>query len=277
MGLEQLAFGFELGAPLVQLAPDLGDRVLDHALPDVVVRRGPDTDVLEVVLDHLAGQRVEVLQVLDLVAEHHDPERRLGVCGEDLERLAADPEVPPRERRVVARVLDRDQLAEQRVAVDHLPLAQRLEVLVVDLGRTQAVDARDAGDDQHVAAGEQRGGGGMAQAVDLLVDRRVLLDVQVLARDVGLGLVIVVVGDEVLDRVAREVRPELVAELCRQRLVVGDHERRLLHRLDRRRHRHRLARPGRSEQRQAALAGGDPGRERLDRRRLIGGRIVGGV
>ena len=45
---------------------------------------------------HLAGQRVEVLQVLDLVAEQHDPERGLGVSGEDLERLAADPEGPAR-------------------------------------------------------------------------------------------------------------------------------------------------------------------------------------
>ena len=30
--------------------------------------------------------------VLDLVAEQHDPVRGLGVGGEDLERLAADPE-----------------------------------------------------------------------------------------------------------------------------------------------------------------------------------------
>jgi hypothetical protein len=29
--------------------------------------------VLEPVLEHLAGHRVEVLQVLDLVAEQHDP------------------------------------------------------------------------------------------------------------------------------------------------------------------------------------------------------------
>ena len=218
-----------------------------------------------------------MLQVLDLVAEHHDPEGGLGVGREDLERLAADPERPARERRVVARVLDRDELPEQPVAVDHLALGQRLQVLVVDLGRAQAVDARHARDDHHVAAGEQRRGGGVAQAVDLLVDRRVLLDVQVLARDVRLGLVVVVVGDEVLDRVAREVRAELVAELRRQRLVVGDHQRRLLHRLDRRRHRHRLARPGRAEQRQRALAGVDPLRQRLDRGRLIGGRAIGGV
>ncbi len=113
VGLEQLALGLELGAALVQLAADLGHRVLDHPLAHVVVRGRPDADVLEVVLDHLAGERVEVLQVLDLVAEQHDPVGGLGVGREDLERLAADPEGPARQRGVVARVLDRDQLAQQ--------------------------------------------------------------------------------------------------------------------------------------------------------------------
>jgi hypothetical protein len=56
------------------------------------VRRRPDRDVLEVVGDELAGQRVEVLQALDLVAEERRPEGRLGVGGEDLERLAAHAE-----------------------------------------------------------------------------------------------------------------------------------------------------------------------------------------
>src|SRR3712207_9180259 len=65
-----------------------------------------------------------------------------------------------------------------------------------------------------------------------LVDRRVLLDVEVLRRDVGLGLVVVVVGDEVLDGVGREVRPELVAQLRRQRLVVRDDQRRALELLE---------------------------------------------
>ncbi len=277
VGLEQLALCLELGAARVQLATDLRHGVLDVALPHVVVRRRPDPDVLEVILDHLAGQRVEVLQVLDLVAEQHDPVGGLGVGREDLERLAAHPECPARERGVVARVLDRDQLPQQRIAVDELTLAQRLQVLVVGLRRTQPVDAGHAGHDQDIPAREQRRRRRVAQAVDLLVDRRVLLDVEVPAGDVRLGLVVVVVGDEVLDRVTREVGPELVAELRRQRLVVGDHERRLLHPLDRRRHRHRLARTGGAEQRRELLAGVHALRQRVDRGRLIGGRTVGGI
>ena len=44
--------------------------------------------------------------------------------------------------------------------------------------------------------------------------------------DVGLGLVVVVVTDEVAHRVVRQEQPELVVELCRQRLVGRDHQRR---------------------------------------------------
>ena len=128
VGLEQLALGLELGAALVELAPDLLDRGLDRPLLDVVVRRRPDRDVLEVVGDELAGERVEVLQALDLVAEERRPERRLGVGREDLERLAAHAERAAPERRVVARVLDRDELAQQLVAVDEVALAQDLHV-----------------------------------------------------------------------------------------------------------------------------------------------------
>ena len=123
---------------------------------------------------------------------------------------------------------------------------------------------------------EQGARGRMAQPVDVVVDRRVLLDVQIRLRYVGLWLVVVVVGDEVLDGVVREELPELVAELRGERLVVSDHERRLLHLLDDPGHRRRLARAGRAEQRLVDVALAHAGGERLDRLRLIAGRPIGG-
>ena len=82
-------------------------------------------------------------------------------------------------------------------------------------------------DDDHVLAADEGAGGGEAEAVDVLVDRRVLLDVDVALRDVGLGLVVVVVADEVVDGVVREEALELLVELGGERLVVGQDERRL--------------------------------------------------
>jgi hypothetical protein len=44
----------------------------------------------------------------------------------------------------------------------------------------------------------------MAHAVDLLVDRGILLDIGVGARDIGFGLVVIVIADEIFDRVVRK-------------------------------------------------------------------------
>ena len=79
----------------------------------------------------------------------------------------------------------------------------------VGLGVADAVDARDRGDDDYVAARQQRERRRVAHAIDLFVDDRVLLDEGVGRRDVRLGLVVVVVADEVVDRVVGEQLLEL--------------------------------------------------------------------
>ena len=66
----------------------------------------------------------------------------------------------------------------------------------------------------------------MAQAVYLVVDSAVLFDIGIGAGDIGLRLVVVVVGDEIFHGVIREKRAELGAELGGQRLIVGQHQRR---------------------------------------------------
>ena len=124
--------------------------------------------------------------------------------------------------------------------------------------RTQAIDARHRRDDDHVAALEQRVGGGVAEPVDLLVPARVLLDVRVRPRQVRLGLVVVEVADEVLDRVVGEELAELGVQLGGQRLVVGQDQRRLLVTLDGLGHRVRLAAAGHAQERLVAEAAREP-------------------
>jgi hypothetical protein len=210
MGLELLALLVKPGEPLVELGLDLDHGPLQGLLLGDVVARRPHGDVVELVED-LARQRVEVVDRLDLVAEQVHPVGRLGERREDLDHLPLHPEGATGERRLIARVLHANELAHQGIAVDRLPDLEQLHHPVVKLRRADAEDARDRGDDDDVAPGQQRGGCGMSQAVDLVVDRRVLLDVEVLMGNVGLGLVVVVVGDEVLDLVLREELAELVA------------------------------------------------------------------
>ncbi len=120
----------------------------------------------------------------------------------------------------------------------------------------------------------KRRGRRVAQPVDLVVDRGVLLDVEVLSRHVGLGLVVVVVGDEVLDHVVGEELAELVAELGRQGLVVGHDQSGTLQLGDHAGHGEGLAGSGRPEQRLDALAGAQPFAEFGDRLGLVGQRRI---
>ena len=116
----------------------------------------------------------------------------------------------------------------------------------------------------------------MAQSIDVVVARRILLDVQVGLRNVRLGLVVVVVRDEVLDGVVREELAELVAELRGQRLVVRDDQGRLADLLDRPGDGRRLPGPGRADQRLVALAVLETLGQDVDRLALVThGDVVG--
>ncbi len=216
---------------------------------------------------------IEARQLVDLVAEQLDAHRRLLVRRVDLHDVAAHAERAAPELVVVPLVLDLHQLAQDRLAAEALAALERQQHAVVRLGRAQAVDARHRRDDDDVAPLEERPRRREAHAVDLVVDRRLLLDVGVGRRDVGLGLVVVVVADEVLDGVVGEEAAELLAELRRQRLVVHHDEGRPVHAGDDLRHGERLARPGHAEEHLRALAPIQAVRELVDGAGLVAAQL----
>ena len=271
--LEQLALLLELRDVPLELLADHGSGALDRRRRRHVVRGRVDRDLVLARVD-LAAERVEVRDRLDLVAEQRDAVGRLRIRRLHLDDVAARAEAPAAEHHVVAAVLDVDEGPQQLVARVALAHPHGHQLLLVLARRAEAVDARDRGDDHDVAAAQERRGRRVAQPVDVLVARGVLLDVGVRGGQVRLGLVVVVVRDEVLDGVRREELPELVAELRGKRLVVGDHERRLLDCGDHVGHRERLAGGGRAEQRLVLPALVDAGRELRDRLRLVAGRLV---
>ena len=92
-------------------------------------------------------------------------------------------------------------------------------------GVADAVDAADGADDDDVAAPAEQGrGGAKSQLVELVVDLKVFFNIGVGGWYVGLGLVVVVVGNEIFDGVVGEKLLELAIELRRQRLVVAHHQ-----------------------------------------------------
>ena len=94
----------------------------------------------------------------------------------------------------------------------------------------------------------------MAQLLHLFVDGRVFFNERVRAGDIGLGLIVVVVADEVHDGVVGEEFLKLAGKLCGKRFIRGHHQRGFLHRFDGFGHGERLARTGDAEKRLVALA-----------------------
>lgn len=84
----------------------------------------------------------------------------------------------------------------------------------------------------------------MAQAVDLLVNHRFFVYIGIGDRQVGLGLIVVVVGDEVMDGISREEILVFAVELGGKSLVRSDDEDRLTGFLDDVSDREGLARAG---------------------------------
>ncbi len=274
--LEQAAGGVELLQPLLQLLLDGLDRLHEGRARRDVMRVGVDLHRLEVV-GLLAGERVELDDALDLVAEEGDAPAAVLVMGrEQLHRVAAHPE---RAAGEIGRalVLQGHEVGQQLALVDLLADLHGEGHGRVGLDRADAVDAGHGGDDDDVVALQQRARGRMAHAVDLLVDGGFLLDIGVRARHVGLGLVVVVVGDEVFHGVVGEEALELAVELRRQRLVGREDQGRALGGGDDLGHREGLAGAGDAEQHLVAVLVLDAFDELLDGGGLVALRLVFGT
>ena len=226
----------------------------------------------------VAGERIELLDVLDGVAEQvHAPGAVLIVRREDVDDVAAHAKRAAGKIGRGALVLQRDEVGDELALVDALALLQRKRHRGVGLDRADTVDAGDRGDDDDVVAFEQRARRRMAHAVDLLVDRGILLDIGVGARDVGFRLVVVVIADEILDRVVGEEALELAIELGGQRLVRRQDQGRALRRLDHLGHGVGLAGAGDAEQHLGAVVAVDALDQLGDRGGLVALRLVFGL
>ena len=117
------------------------------------------------------------------------------------------------EVEIVALVLKLDQSLENLVSGHFFADVELAGHLPVHIAGADAVDARDRSDDDDVGPGQERIGRGVTHAVDFFVNERIFLDIGVRRRDVGFGLVVVVVADEIVDRAVGEEFFELTVEL----------------------------------------------------------------
>jgi hypothetical protein len=273
LSLQQLALALELGEPLGKFFLDGGDRVRHPLGTGHIVGGREDAQRVDLA-DHVAGQRMQVVQRLDLVTEVFDADGQFLVGRDDLDGVAPHPKRATSERQVVAGVLHVDQQPEQTVA-GYLAADLQLDGAVeVGLRCAQAVDARHRRHHYDIASRQQRRGRGVPQPLHIVVDRAVLFDVRIGLRDVRLGLVIVVIRDEVLDGVVRQHLSKFVGQLGGQRLVRRHHQGRSLQPLDEPCGGCRLPGTGGTQQHHVVLPRLDSPLQLLDGRRLVTGRVV---
>ena len=176
--LEHLPLRVELRDLLLELCADLIHGPLDGRCRRHVLGRGPDDKVLER-RHHFAGERVEVRDRLHVIAEERDAVRGLRVGRLHLHHVTLHPEAAAAEHRIVPHVLALDELPQGGVAVVRLPYLEDQHAFLPLLRRAEAVDAGHGRDDDDVAPRHQRRRRGEPQSGDVVVLRRVLLDVEV--------------------------------------------------------------------------------------------------
>ena len=215
----------QLGEAFAQLLFDAAHGAYQLLARGHVVRAGKDRHLVQLA-QYLAAQRIHLGNGLDLVAEPFHAQGFLAFVGrKDLDHIAAHAELAAGKVHVIALVLDFDQAAQNRIT-PHLHASGQID-LHVEIG-FRCADAIDAGHrrhNDHVAPGEQGVGGGVAHAIDLFIDERILLDIGIRRRDVGLRLVVVVVADEEMHGVVGKQALELAVELVGECLVVSHDQR----------------------------------------------------
>src|SRR5437762_6019970 len=173
---------------------------------------------------NFTGERIDLPKSVNLIAPHFDAIGLVFVSGINLNHVAANAESAAAQV-FAALVLNVYEAAEERFARGLVALFQHDQHAVIGFGRAETVDAGDGGDDDDVAALEERTRGAHAQLVQLVINGGFFVNVKVGGRNVSFRLVIIVIANEIFDGVFGEEGFELVIELRGERFVVSKNER----------------------------------------------------
>ena len=228
-GAHAKSLGFEEFSPVFEVFEAVGEFGFDVAGGAVHAFRGghivggrEDADGVGLT-DDVTGEWVDVVEGVDFVAEEFNPDGGFFVGGDDVDGVAFHPEGAAGESDVVALVLDIDEEPEEMIPVDFVTNVQEDGAIQVGLGVAEPVDAGHGAHNHNIPAGEEAGGGAVAEPFHIIVDGGVFFYVGVGLGNVGFRLVVVVVADEVFDRVIGEELAEFVGELGGQGFI-GRHD-----------------------------------------------------
>ena len=115
-------------------------------------------------------------------------------------------------------------MQENVIPSDPLAHFEMEEHFPIVLRSTQAIDAGDRGYDDHIGALNQRPRCAKAHFFNTVIDSEVFFNIGVGACNVGLRLIVVIIGDEILNGVVGKEGFKLLKKLSRKGFVVSEDE-----------------------------------------------------
>ena len=223
---------------------------------------------------NLASQRVNPRNSIDIIAKKLHSISRFTARRKDINHVAFDAKCTARKVDIVTMILNIHQLAQKFVLQTPFAALHRNRQIIIIRRRAQTINAADARHDNHVAPRKQSVGSGMAQAINLFVDSRILFDVGIARSDVSFWLVIIKIADEIMNFVVGEKLFEFAEQLGSESFVVRQNQRRHVPLSDNIRHCKSFTATRHAEQHLLALAVVQTIQQLGDRLRLIASRLI---
>ena len=203
---------------------------------------------------HLTGNLIDFGDKLDLIAKELKSQRMLGIGRIHIDNITAHAEGATRQVIVVPVVLNVDERMDKVIALERYFLVDIRRQPRIVLRRADAIDAGHRSNDDHIASRKQRGGRLMSKHLDFFVNRSILLDIRIALRHICLGLIVVVVRDEVDHGVVGKEFFELARKLGGEGFVGGHDQRWLTESFNGLGHGKGLARAGHAKQNLIAVS-----------------------
>ena len=174
---------------------------------------GENLEAFHVLGGHL-GIAVKNLDAFDFVAPKDDSQHDVLVAQEHIDSVALDAECAHSQLGVAARIQGVHQTVKQIIAPDLVAYLEFDGIGSNVLGVTHTIQARHARHHHNIATPRQQCRHRReTQALYLVVDGEVFFDILVGRGDIGLRLVVVIVGNEVVDRIFWKKTLELGIDL----------------------------------------------------------------
>ena len=222
LGLQNLEIMIEIIQSLSQLYANISHSPL-QILPTSYIVRGRKDGHMVALSQHLTREHIKLKDAIHLVIKHFNAHGLFTIGRRNnLNDISPHPKGAALKIDIIAVVLNLYQLMQNFLSVNNLAQSQGKHHIIVLLGGTQAINTADAGHDNNISALKEGAGSGMAQLIDFIINGSILFNISIGLGNIGLRLVVIVIGNKVFHRIIREEGLQLTGQLCRQRFVVSN-------------------------------------------------------